>query len=388
MKQIYFMITVTVMLSTALLAMLPPQKKHILNLPPDVKREIQRHVLQDPTHNKENLEFAQQKSFATALSGEYTKSNTRNRLGAHNYDYLWQTFPHQISLLKSHAIYPGDLSGEVQLCLSTPYCHRSTIQADGPNTTEDILIAGHFRKAGVPMIYYHLQQVPTCPNKTVQKLHSGFIPNQRLVTMALAHSKIFAIFGQDERIQKQILSWYRYDDKRLVNLVNRSALPGALLQIAFITPNVLLGLASNKRLITCWLNEKKLLQLQFHKMPFLVEQFAVDSQNPDFVAFSFFGIETKEYSHYPYATSKPPYVSLSHPYLGIAVCSLKNRNSHGACLFKTRKICPDRPPHTLEFADGVIIIHYNLQTGSLPDERTSFWKVPAALFSSFLIKKI
>lgn len=357
----------------------PYHQMQSFNLPPDVKREIQKKVLEDKTHEKNALVFPDEgrHCFTTDLKPANIKSNTWNKLGAANRQYLWDQVTWQIALYKPGIKYDQD---EIMFTLSTAALTPASVQTDGPNTTQDVLVAGNASNASRGTIRYYLKQITASHNKTVEHADWHIIPGQTLVTIALSPSRSFTILGQNYS-RSQILSWYKYDTNRSVALANRSILPSLLTQIAFITPNVLLGLISSKQLITLWLDhDRNILKFQLHKTPFAVERFAIDSQNPDFIAFTYY--ETKNEQVWDsFHDLLPSMTMVSKRYFCLAVSSLKNRDKDGKCLYKS-KIITEIPPtyaHSLEFMNGVIMVNHG--------HRANYWKIPAALFSTFFAKK-
>lgn len=343
-------------------------------LPGDMKREIEKLV-----HKKqpEDKQLIVTKSVSTELTANYTKSIVWNK-----------SIPGQISLCRV-----GQRVHENLMCLSTQSLTQGSMQADGPNNANDVLIAGHSPNELRYTTYFLLKKLTESQNRTVQKFPYSTIPGQRLVTMALAASHGFAILGKTPT-QAHNLSWYTYNENRLAHLASRTRLPGQLTQVAFITPRIILGLTTGKKLITLWLDVQKKLQFQLHKTPFAVEKFAIDSQNSGLISFIFKGIEKLEViEQCPFGFRPPHKITVDRPYFAVAVSSLKIRDCNGKCHFKTKKL--EGIPKTLDFADGVVIIThecskhntYPLCNGNWeqkPTDETICLKVPPTFFNRFI----
>lgn len=371
---------------------LPIPSTEFFNLPPDVKREIQRWVFIDITHNRESLDLQPKEDTNIVYKPtERFYSNVFNKLDFENLTYYrsssptcfflsryfyWTPEGNQVALRKVVKSYFYD---ETLVSLATPLQNPADTQADGPNNTNDVLIAGTNQTYATNTIYYGLKQIPPVHDKTVKQMFWHIIAKQRLITMALSPTGSYAILGLDLH-QKQILSWYRYNKERAPQLLTRTLLPGQLSQIAFITPNILAGLTTNKKFLTMWVDQQHQLKYKIHKFPFEIEKFALDSQNTDFLAFFFKATEKVEATESMGPMHPPCMITMDRPYGTVAVLSLKNRNSQGKCIFKVRKLDISLSNRIdLAFINGVVIASDGCKAIN--------WKVPAALFSTFLAKK-
>lgn len=237
---------------------------------------------------------------------------------------------------------------------------RDLAQGNGPNHTQDILIAGNTGTAWPPTISISFKHMGNNSSKVVQKPdYNLLIPEQRLILSALAPSRAFAILGCNTRDQF-LLSWGSYKNC-IPRLINKSLLPGALRQMAFVSPGVLLAISPGKKLVTFWLDDKRQLRYQFHKTP-PIEKFAVNHEIPEFLAFTY------EEEKITYSKDSVPVGK--RKYLIAAFCSLKNINN-GKCSFKTKTLSVPRPDHQLRFEHDSIIIKGKNYEGKI----TEIWRV-------------